>query len=403
MYNRQALFNLMDKDNNGLLTTTEYSGSNSLFNDMDLDSDGDLTYAESKNMITFAEIPTGSFVMGSDKPLKAFFKATDDCTPERKVFIDGFKMSSTEVTNAQYVSYLNAALKKGIIDVKLDTVSNAMTRIQYPVPAYAVYGAKGSEFAGKPYIFLSPVSPLSHTKMKNGLLRPEHPLNLSWITFHPTLNRFEASPGFEDWPASHVRWWGAVAFAKYYGLSLPTEAEWEYAAKGGKDLQYPTYDGLNDGQRSNHACYNVMGIPAAMFDGEDTPEAFIGFRYTVGSYKPNPYGLYDMAGNVWEWCLDWYSETFYQECIDKGITKNPLNTKGVDAPFLTYLAGVKQGLTGGPGQKFSHSARVCRGGSWNYHKPVTQTEYRFPVYSFISNDHFGFRVVLRAEGTKFNQ
>jgi formylglycine-generating enzyme len=239
--------------------------------------------------------------------------------------------------------------------------------------------------------------------MENGLLLPEHPLNVSWIFYRPELEKFEVYPGFEDWPASHIRWWGALAYAEYYGLSLPTEAEWEYAAKGGQDFTYATDDGTNSGQKSNYACYNVLNIPSVFFDGDDSPEDFIGFRYTVGTYPSNPYGLHDMAGNVWEWCLDWYGETFYQELVDRNITKNPLNTEGEDPPFNSFKEGVKQGLTGGPGQQFSHDARVCRGGSWNYHEAVTHNEYRFPVYSFIANDHFGFRVVLRPDETKFNQ
>lgn len=193
-----------------------------------------------------------------------------------------------------------------------------------------------------------------------------------------------------------------MAFAEYYDLSIPTEAEWEYAAKGGKDFKFPTYDGLNDGQRSNYACYNVMGLPDFIFEGADNPDDYIGFRYTVGTYKPNPYGLYDMAGNVWEWCYDWYDENFYQYCVNNNITRNPLNLEGEDPPFLSFTEGRKKGLTGGPGQKFSHSARVCRGGSWNYHEAVTMSEFRFPVYSFIGNDHFGFRVVKRSDEVIFN-
>lgn len=402
VYNRAAEFAKMDKNSDGVLSPSEFIGTDKLFADMDTDKDGKLSKTETVGMITFAPIPTGTFMMGSAKPLRAFFEPAKDCTPLHEVKIDRFNMSATEVTNAQYVMFLNSALKTGEIDVREASVSNNQTRLHYPVPAYAVYGPKGGKYEGKPYIHLSPVAPLSHHKMDNGLLLPEHPLNISWITYLPTPKKFVVHTGFEDWPACHIKWWGAMAFAEYYDLSLPTEAEWEYAAKGGKNYIYPTHDGKNDGQRSNYACYNVMNVPSSRFTGADNPEDYIGFRITVGSYPPNPFGIYDMAGNVWEWCYDWYGENFYQECIDNKITSNPLNTNGQDPNFITLSEGYKEGLTGGPGQKFSHSARVCRGGSWNYHEAVTRSEYRFPVYSFVGNDHFGFRVTMRSNKVVYN-
>ena len=402
VYNSEAEFNKMDKNEDGYLSIEEYNGTVKLFVDMDIDADRKLSKTETEHMITFAEIPTGTFMMGATEPIRAFFEPAVDCTPQHKVNIDGFKMSATEITNAQYVMYLNSALKAGDIEVRKSSVSNNQTRLHYPVPAYAVFGPKNSKYEGKPYIHLSPVAPLSHHKMENGLLLPEHPLNISWVTYLPELKRFEVHEGFEEWPACHIKWWGAMAFAEYYGLSIPTEAEWEYTAKGGKEYIFPTHDGKNDGQRSNYACYNVLDVPSSKFKGADNPEDYIGFRITVGSYPPNPFGVYDMAGNVWEWCYDWYNKNFYQYCIDNKITSNPLNLEGKDPSFITLEDGYKQGITGGPGQIFSHDARVCRGGSWNYHEDVTRSEYRFPVYSFIGNDHFGFRVVERSDEIIFN-
>ena len=402
VYNREIEFNKMDKDGDGFLSVDEYFGLEKLIIDMDQDNDGKLSHDESKYMITFAEIPSGTFTMGSAQPLQAFFEPATDCTPQHEVHLDMYQMSATEITNAQYVTYLNSALKEGEIEVRLESVSNNQTRLHYPVPAYAVYGPKGNKYEGKPYVHLSPVAPLSHHKMDNGLLLPEHPLNISWITYMPEMNRFKVEKGFEDWPVCHIKWWGAMAFAEYYGLSLPTEYEWEKAAKGDNDFRYPTHDGKNDGQRANYACYNTLDIPDSKFKGADKPEDYIGFRIKVGSYLPNPFGLYDMAGNVWEWCYDWYDENFYRYCIENNITSNPLNLEGEHPSFISLKDGYKEGLTGGPGQKFSHSAKVCRGGSWNYHEAVTRSEYRFPVYSFVGNDHFGFRVVKRSDDAVFN-
>lgn len=206
VYKRQTEFDIMDKNRDGYLSLTEYNGTEKLFKDMDLDADERLSKSETKYMITFAEIPEGTFAMGSIEPLQAFFEPTADCTPEHQVKLDAFKMSATEITNTQYVKFLNSALKVGEIIVRNDAVSNAMTRVHYPVSAWAVFGPKGSKYEGKPYIHLSPIAPLSHHKMENGLLLPEHPLNISWIDYLPESNKFVVHPGFEDWPASHIKW-----------------------------------------------------------------------------------------------------------------------------------------------------------------------------------------------------
>lgn len=396
VYNREIEFGILDIDEDGFLSDSEYNGPWKMFQEMDTNGDNELSLDEAKYMMTFSDIPEGSFIMGSDVPIQAFFEPATDSGPAHQVNIDGFKMSATEVTTAQYTLYLNSALEAGEIEVKLDTVSGPQTRLYYPVPAYVVEGAVGTEYAGLPYIHLSPVGPLSHTQAENSpLLIPEHPLNISWIEYVPELNKFYTRLGFEDWPAVHIKWWGAMAFANHYDLSIPTEAEWEYAASGGANNQFKfaTSDGSNGCQRANYKCYNVEQLP--YFEGADTPDEYIGFRMTVGSYPPNPYGIYDLAGNIWEWNLDWYSDHFYQDIVDNGIISNPVNLEGEEAPM-------DGSATGGPGQDFSHDARVTRGGSYNYHEPVTRTAYRFPVYSFIGNDHFGMRVVERSPTVVFN-
>jgi formylglycine-generating enzyme len=394
VYNREDEFVKLDVDGDGLLSSEEYNGTQQLFEEMDIDGDEKLSLEEAVYMMTFAEIPSGSFIMGTDTPIRAFFLPTTDGGPAHEVTLDEFKMSATEVTNAQYVRYLNAALETGEIVVSLGTVSGDQTRVYYPVPAYVVEGAPGTEYAGLPYVHLSPISPLSHNEAPvTGFLIPEHPLNQSWIIYNPDLEHFYVNPGFEDWPAAYVKWWGAMAFAEHYGLSLPTEAEWEYVASGGEQFEFATGDGTNGCDSANYACYNVMQMPN--FQGADTPDELIGFRITVGSYPANPFGVHDLAGNVWEWTLDWYDQNFYQYVVDNGITHNPLNLEGEEAPM-------DGSATGGPGQVFSHDAHVCRGGSYNYHEPLIMTAFRFPVYSFIANDHFGFRVVQRPETTVFN-
>ncbi len=394
LLDRQAELERLDADGDGALSEEEYNGTAKLFADTDTNGDGAIDAEEARFMTVFAEIPAGTFTMGQDEPAMAFFEPETDLTPAHQVTIDAFSMGATEITNAQYVMYLNSALEVGEITVRLGEMNEDVERYHYPVATWIIEGGPGAEYEGMQYLNLSPVTGLSHhTFEDNTLLIPEHPFNVSWIDYDPDTEEFEVRPGFEDWPVSYLKWWGALAFAEYYDLSLPTEAEWEYVAAGGQQFEFASGDGTYGCQGANYACYNVNHEPN--WTGTDTPDEYIGFRYTVGTYPANPYGVYDLSGNVWEATLDWYDADFYQSLIDDGITHNPLNLDGEEPP----LDG---SATGGPGQEFSHDARTYRGGSYNYHEAVATTAYRFPVYPWIGNDHFGGRVVLRPDTTTFN-
>lgn len=176
------------------------------------------------------------------------------------------------------------------------------------------------------------------------------------------------------WPAAFIKWHGAKAFADYYGCDLPTEAQWEYAAKGGSDLDFATGDGLLDATRANYNEYNSH---------PDT-----GHVEPVKSYAPNPFGFYDMSGNVWEWCRDWYDPAFYSSQPNPDY--DPYNRDLVLADVEPTEDG---GFVGGPGQDYTGDARIKRGGSWNFHETSLHTAERERDYTWRGNDHFGFRVV----------
>jgi formylglycine-generating enzyme required for sulfatase activity len=177
-----------------------------------------------------------------------------------------------------------------------------------------------------------------------------------------------------NWPAAFIKWHGAKSFAEYYGCDLPTEAQWEYAAKGGADYDFATGDGLVDATRANYNEYNFH---------PDT-----GHVEPVKTYAPNPFGFYDMSGNVWEWCRDWFDPDFYSSRPNPDY--DPYNSDLVVSSVEPTEDG---GFVGGPGQDYTGDARVKRGGSWNFHETSLHTAERERDYTWRGNDHFGFRVV----------
>jgi len=109
----------------------------------------------------------------------------------------------------------------------------------------------------------------------------------------------EYQKGEDDLPAENVTWSDAKDFCEHYGYRLPTEAEWEYAARAGTRTRYSFGD--DEGKLSEYAWYN---------------ENSGGAPHPVGTLKPNPWGLHDMHGNVWEWCWDWYGSYLPEPQID---------------------------------------------------------------------------------------
>ena len=230
-------------------------------------------------------IPGGEFSMGAqDLPGRddVGMQATTDSRPVHRVYVDGFWMDRTDVTNDEFARFVRAT--------KYATVAERTPKAEdYP-------GAPPENLVAGSVVF----SP------------PDHPVPLDshfrWWSYVRGANwRHPLGPGSTlkgkgNYPVVHVAYEDAVAYAQWAGKELPTEAEWEFAARGG--LDGATYAwGEQFTPRGRHMANTWQGeFPWQNF-------ATDGWERTapVGSYPPNGYGLYDMIGNVWEWTTDWYA------------------------------------------------------------------------------------------------
>ena len=176
----------------------------------------------------------------------------------------------------------------------------------------------------------------------------------------------------DEHPIVFVSWHDAMAYAKWAGKRLPTEAEWEKAARGGLVGQqtYPWGDTAPDGTQCNFADKNLKHYWWADRDADDN------YAYTapVKSYRENGYGVYDMAGNVAEWCLDEYDADFY--AVSPG--RNPVS--GIDT-----LEGILETFSG------VQSLRVLRGGSWLVNAQAVRSAARFRLPPSDRSSSVGFR------------
>ncbi|MCK4346940.1 MAG: formylglycine-generating enzyme family protein [Bacteroidales bacterium] len=160
--------------------------------------------------------------------------------------------------------------------------------------------------------------------------------------------------GKENYPVIEVPWFGAEAFCNFYGGRLPTEAEWEFASRGGNQSKGYIYSGNDTLDKVGWYWYNSFNIEDIFLEAA---------THEVGTKKPNELGIFDMSGNVWEWCSDWYDPTYYKE----NHRFNPTGpSKG------TY--------------------RVARGGSWCYYAEYCRVTCRLKDgYPTGSGTGMGFR------------
>ena len=221
-------------------------------------------------------------------------------SPDSSSYVDGFWMDATEATNAQFAEFVKATGYVTIAEIK-------PTKEEYP-------SAPAENLVAGSTVF----SPTSGPVALNDYLQ--------WWTYvhgadwrHPTGPRSDLV-GREKFPVVQVAYADAVAYAKWAGKRLPTEAEWEFASRGGvAGKLYAWGDDLRpDGKW-------MANIYEGRFPMKDTgADGFIGLA-PVAQFPANAYGLYDVAGNAWEWCSDWYRSDYYARLNLAGgrVVRNP--------------------------------------------------------------------------------
>jgi formylglycine-generating enzyme required for sulfatase activity len=255
-------------------------------------------------------IPAGSFMMGSDD-------GADNEKPVHEVYVEAFYLDKYEVTMAQFKKFVE------VTGYKTDAEKEGWS--------YAWTGTNWEKKKG-----------VNWRHDAEGKSIGSHRMN------HPVI---------------HVSWNDAKAYAQWAGKRLPTEAEWEYAARSGsKGYKYSWGNGNPDGNKGGNIAdeaFKRVFKDWTIWEGYN--DGYV-FTAPVGSFEPNEFGLYDMTGNVWEWCDDWHDENYYS----KSPKQNPKGTE-------------------------SGSQRVLRGGAWGVNPLGLRCAYRFRGLTASRDGTIGFR------------
>jgi formylglycine-generating enzyme len=306
-------------------------------------------------------IPGGQFMMGSNRATGGPAEG-----PVHPVYVDGFFMDTHTVTNAEFRKFVDATGYVTIAEKAPDAneiMKQAPPGTPPPDPKLLVPGSM--IFADTSH----------HVDLKDWS---------QWWRWVPGASwKRPSGPGSsikgkDNFPVVHIAWPDAVAYAEWSGKRLPTEAEWEFAARAGH---------VNAEHTWGDAPYDTAHPQAHIYDGQFPVHA--AEPRAVGSYAPNDFGLYDMSGNVWQWTLDWYRHDTYSHDLTRGVVVNPTGpASGLD-PRDGFVAG-----------------RVIRGGSYlcsdSYCRGY-RVSARSPADPQSGTSHIGFRTVMTAAQWRISQ
>lgn len=290
-------------------------------------------------------IKGGTFNMGGDN-----IQAREDEFPKHKVQVSSFWIDATEVTNAQFAQFVKATNYVTTAEKDFDFTDETGKKIHQKAGALVFHTLQQGENA----------TPNTWWIFEDGA-NWKHPQGVN-----------STIKGKENYPVTQVSWYDAEAYCKWAGKRLPTEAEWEYAARGGRKNSLYTW-GNEPVYKGTAKCNSWSGI----FPVHNT--LLDGFERTspVKTYPPNNYGLYDMAGNVWEWCSDWYGKDYYEFCEK--------NNKFINIKNETPDAENEKVIRGG---SFLCSDSYCSG---------FRVSARMKSTPETSLEHTGFRAVKEVE------
>jgi formylglycine-generating enzyme required for sulfatase activity len=302
-------------------------------------------------------IPGGTFRMGSDKHYP-------EERPVHRVTVDGFWMDRAPVTNERFARFVEA--------------TGHVTFAETPPRAEDYPGALPDQLFAGSLVFVKPPGPVEHRDFTQW-----------WHWTRGADWRHPRGPdstieGLEQHPVVHVTFSDAEAFARWEGKSLPTEAEWEFAARGG--LDGATYAWGDEFLPTNRHLANTWqgDFPwqNSLTDGYEGTSP-------IGAFPPNGYGLLDMIGNVWEWTDDFYqprhpADALKACCIPRNPRGGPAeNSYDPCAPHITIPRKVLKG-----------GSHLCAPNYCRRYRPAA----RFPEPIDTSTCHVGFRCIARSPG-----